>query len=146
MKVKVALDTNVLMDLLLEGRPEKESAEQIVAAAEAGLIEAQVSTQSIIDAAFTCRKQGVNREAFRETINKLRTVIKISTIDWLDLSWALAHDSGDFEDDMQYASAYSSVCDFFITRDKNLFTYNEDPNTPMTVISSKDFVAKMTED
>ena len=68
MKVKVALDTNVLMDLLLEGRPEKESAEQIVAAAEAGLIEAQVSTQSIIDAAFTCRKQGVNREAFREAM------------------------------------------------------------------------------
>ena len=69
MKVKVALDTNVLMDLLLEGRPEKESAEQSLAAAEAGLIEAQVSTQSIIDAAFTCRKQGVNREALRRIVD-----------------------------------------------------------------------------
>lgn len=145
MKLKVALDTNVLIDLLLEGRPEKESAEQIFAAAEAGLFEAQVSTQSIIDAAYTCRKQGVNLAAFREAINKLRTIIKISTIDWLDLSWALAHDSGDFEDDMQYASAYSSVCDFFITRDKNLFAFNENPNTPMKVISPKEFLAAMQE-
>jgi predicted nucleic acid-binding protein len=145
MKVRVALDTNVLIDLLLEGRPGKEAAQQIVSAAQSGAIEAQVSTQSIIDAAYTCRKQGANIEAFREAIRKMRTIVKISAIDWIDLAWALAHDSGDFEDDMQYASAYNSVCDYFITRDKALQQLN-DPYIPMTVITPKEFVKKMLAD
>ena len=51
-KVKVAIDTNVLLDVLLETRPGHHLAQQVISAAEAGLFKAQISTQSILDAAY----------------------------------------------------------------------------------------------
>lgn len=44
--------------------------------------------------------------------------------------------------DAQYASAYNSVCDFFITRDKKNMGLNEKFN-PMIVISPEEFVTQM---
>ena len=47
--MKVYLDTNILMDLLFSTRPHHEDAEFIFEMAKQRLIEAFVSTQSIID-------------------------------------------------------------------------------------------------
>ena len=142
--MRVFIDTNVLMDWLLEGRPCKESAQTIVTAAEEHHISLTISTQSIIDAAYSSRKAGLPHESFSESLRYLRTVARIVGIDDVDLLWAMSHYSGDFEDDMQYASAYNAVCDFFITRDEKLKALNDKFN-PMTVITPDEFVAQMME-
>lgn len=140
--IKVAIDTNVLMDYLFEGRPCKEEAKTIMLAGSKGLVDICVSTQSIIDAAYMARKHGVEYARFQQVIAQLRVFLRITAIDEIDLCWALTHHTGDFEDDMQYASAYNNVCDYFITRDKELQNLN-DPLCPMTVITPDDFVAAM---
>lgn len=140
--VKAFIDTNVLLDLILENRPDNPAANKLFSAARSGYIECGISTQSIIDAEYTARKSGMGFESFKSILQHLLSFVKILSIDQLDLLWAISHHSGDFEDDAQYASAYSGVCDYFITRDKNLLKLNT-PICPMTVISPADFVAAM---
>lgn len=140
--VKAFIDTNVLLDLIVENRPENPVAKRLFSAADAGYFECCLSTQSIIDANYTATKCGVTFDVFKSTLQQLRSFIKILAIDELDLLWASEHHSGDFEDDAQYASAYNGVCDYFITRDKALLELNS-PFCPMTVITPSDFVAAM---
>lgn len=140
--MKAFIDTNILLDWMLQDRPFNEGSKAILSAAKNNMFTLVVSTQSIIDAQYTAKKQGVSYESFEKAVKYLRTFAEISAIDWIDLSWALAHYSGDFEDDAQYASAYNSVCDYFITRDKKLMGLNEKFN-PMIVISPEEFIAQM---
>lgn len=142
--MKAFLDTNVLMDWLQESRPCNESAKAIVTAAENNSFTLTISTQSMVDAAYSLRKAGLPFESFVKAFRYLRTFVRIVGIDEIDFLWAVEHHSGDFEDDMQYASAYNSVCDYFITRDKKLMELNN-PLNPMTVMSPDEFVARMME-
>lgn len=143
---KVALDTNILLDVLLKGRPHKAEAEIILSAAAAGRIAAQVTTQSIIDAAYTSRKCGIDYTTFVETITSLRSCLAISAVDWMDMSWSFSSpdfvSSGDFEDDAQLANAYNSLCDYFITRDKKLLSLNK-ADSPLVIVSPEEFVSAM---
>ena len=146
MAIKVALDTNILLDLLLKDRPHKEESRRILSAAESHCFVAQISTQSIIDAAYTAKKQGLGYAAFVKAIGDLRRFLGISSIDWIDLSWAASNptfpSSGDIEDDVQFANAYNTNCDYFITRDQKLLCFNME-DSPITVISPDDFVQAM---
>lgn len=143
--VKAFIDTNVLMDLFLKDRPEKPLAEKVFSGAKEGRYQAFITTQSIIDTAYSARKRGIKFDEFKTLLNNARSFIKILAIDEIDLLWAIGNPTGDFEDDAQYGSAYNGVCDFFITRDNALFQLNS-PFCPMTVISPADFVAAMESD
>lgn len=140
--VKAFVDTNVLLDLILESRPDNPVANKLFSAADAGLFQCHISSQSIIDANYTVRKSGMDFETFKSILQQLRSFVKILAIDYVDLLWAESHHSGDFEDDAQYASAYNGVCDYFITRDQALLKLNS-PLCPMKVITPSDFVAAM---
>jgi len=140
--VKAFADTNILLDLILENRPNNPLANKLFSAAQAGCLELFITSQSIIDAVYSARKCGMDFNAFKPILQQLRSFVKILAIDEIDLLWAESNHSGDFEDDAQYASAYNGVCDYFITRDKQLFKRNSSI-CPMTVISPSDFVAAM---
>ena len=140
--VKAFVDTNVLLDLILESRPQNAVANKLFAAAHEGLFACHISSQSLIDANYTARKSGMTFETFKIILQDLRSFVKILAIDDIDLLWAVSHHSGDFEDDAQYASAYNGVCDYFITRDQVLLKLNS-PLCPMKVITPLDFVAAM---
>lgn len=140
--VKAFIDTNVLMDLFLWDRPEKPVAKKIFSSAQEGVFQAHISSQSIIDTAYSAKKHGMDFETFKSILQQLRSFVKILAIDYVDLLWAESHHSGDFEDDAQYASAYNGVCDYFITRDQALLKLNS-PLCPMKVITPSDFVAAM---
>ena len=143
--MRVFIDTNILIDWYRAERPGNTLAKTILSVAGTDAYDIYISTQSIVDSAYSLKKLGVKLQQFSDSLRHLRAVAHIVGIDELDLSWALEHDSGDFEDDIQYACAYNNVCDYFITRDKALLLRSEDPLCPMTVISPEDFVAAMTE-
>lgn len=138
---KVFLDTNVLMDLLVSER-NSVPVNYILTAVSKHLLEAQISTQSIIDAYYSSQKYHVPFSAFRDFVEQIRRYVNFSWIDYRDIDWALENYSGDFEDDAQYACAYQGACDYFITRDKGLLSHNT-PQSPLQIISPDDFVAQM---
>lgn len=142
MKPKVFIDTNVLLDYLLSRQPGANAATELLVAAQMGVVEALVSTQSILDAAYTARKSGLDFQTFKHVVSILKGALTFAAIDWIDLDWAMEHYTGDFEDDAQYASAYNSCCDYYITRDKKLLGKNSE-NSPLCVITAEDFVAQM---
>lgn len=144
MSVKAFIDTNVLLDWLLEERPEKPVAKLLFSAASAGYFEACISTQSIIDAAYSAHKNGIYFIDFKPKLQSLRSFIKILAIDELDLCWAMEHHTGDLEDDAQWASAYNNVCDYFITRDQKILSFNTS-HCPIKAISPTAFVTAMQE-
>ena len=141
-KPKVFIDTNILLDVMLPREPGCYSASELLNASRAGIIQAIVSTQSILDAAYTVKKSGMDFFSFKNLWSCIRESLLIEAIDWIDLAWAMEHYTGDFEDDAQFASAYNSCCDYFITRDKKLLKMNGD-EYPICVMTAEDFVAKM---
>lgn len=144
MRVKTYIDTNVLLDIV-QDRPGRSDAVSIFNAAKLGIIDVYISTQSILDAYYIASKGGkLGFNAYKSLIQILRTFIKVQAIDELDLCWAIEHYTGDFEDDAQWASAYNSVCDYFITRDSRMLAFNTSC-CPMKVISPAAFVAAMDE-
>ena len=142
--MKAFIDTNILLDWLLKDRPAKPFAEKILTASRLGLFDTYLSTQSIIDASYSAVKEGISFEDFKPRMQSLCSFVKILSIDYLDLLWAMEHYTGDFEDDAQWASAYNNVCDYFITRDKALLAFNT-ANFPLKVISPAAFVTAMEE-
>ena len=143
--IKAFIDTNVLMDLFFKDRPENALAEKVFSGAEEGRYQAFITTQSIIDTAYSARKNSMGFNDFKTLLNSIHSFVKILAIEEIDLLWAIGNPTGDFEDDAQYGSAYNGCCDFFITRDNSLSQLNT-PFCPMTVISPSDFVAEMERD
>ena len=140
MRTKVFLDSNVLLDMFVESRA-SESADLIFAAIKSHMLEAQVSTQSLVDIEYISHRMGVQFVEFEAFARKVFDVVNVSQLDLFHLEWALDHPTGDFEDDAQIRNAYDGACDFFITRDEKMFGRKD--CAPMTVISPADFVAAM---
>lgn len=140
--MRVFADTNILLDWIDRERPCHSLATTILSAAADGYYDLYVSTQSIIDCAYVLGKTTSDKSLWADILMQLHQSTRIVGIDEIDMLWAMAHSSGDFEDDMQHACAYNNICDFFITRDKGLFRLNS-PFCPMQVITPEDFVSAL---
>lgn len=138
MKTKVFLDTNILLDLMISGR-DSDSSIAIFRDVKDHLLEAQISTQSILDASYCARRAGVPFETFRLIIQDLLRDVNLGAIDSFDISWAFDNPSGDFEDDAQISSAINGTCYYFITHDKSQI--GRKLPVPMKIVSPEDFVS-----
>ena len=128
------------MDLLVQDRSSKE-VNDILSAVKAGLLEACVSTQSLLDAYYSTLKYKVPFSTFSAIYKELRKYVNFASVDSLELDWAIDNFSGDLEHDAQFTCAYDNCCDYFITRDRNFL--NRPNSTPMTLISPESFVSQM---
>ncbi len=141
MKLKAFLDTNVLVDVLVQ-RPSTEASLVVFQAVYDGLIEAVITSQSIIDASYLAQK-------FGETTNILDTMqswcdyINTDQINTFDLAWARKNFSGDFEDDAQVSRALDTYCDVFITSDKKLRNSYNEKYEHLRFMSPEEFVASV---
>ena len=138
MKTKVFLDTNVLLDLLVAGR-DSDAAAKIFRDVHNHRLEALITTQSLIDAAYCSRRCGVPFDTFRDLIKDWMRYINIDYINAFHIQWAMDNPSGDFEDDAQVSCAIDGSCDYFITHDKVQLARKL--SEPMVFISPEDFAA-----
>lgn len=143
MKLKVFLDTNVLLDALLDNRPGAVFSLAVLTMVKNNMLEAEVTTQSIVDAEYISHHYGTPRERFTAFIKEISRYVNMDYIDATNIRWALEHSGGDFEDDAQYSSAFSWVCDYYLTWDKEMLKRTEFGNV-LTVMTPKDFMAIVT--
>ena len=141
MKIKAFLDTNILMDIL-QNRPSSESSGIILQAVYQNKIEAVITTQSILDTSYIALKAG-KVVSFFETVQSWRNYINTDYISTFDLSWALKHFSGDFEDDAQVSRALDTCCDVFVTSDKKLRKRYDGKYELLQFLSPEEFVCKL---
>lgn len=142
MKIKAFLDTNVLLDVIIGNRSSSPASVLIMEAVKKNLIETAVSTQSILDTAYSLRGQVQQGEFYRfaEWLTNYTNVDYISTF---DIKNAIREDSGDFEDDTQVSRALDTCCDVFVTSDKKLRKHYEGRYELLQFLSPEEFVCKL---
>ena len=141
--MKVFLDTNILMDWYQKDRPGNALAMAIISASGENTYNLVVSTQSIIDSAYSLRKTGVTYEAFADMLGILRSRVRIVGIDEIDLLWAMDHYSGDFEDDVLYARAQARACDAIVTNDRKFRKKYEGKDRRIRFFTPEELLAEM---
>lgn len=115
------LDTNLLLDVLLDRRPFSEPAQLIWTLADRQRIQAAVSAISLNNIFFIVRKLASPTAAY----TAVRTVMDIfTTVEVNDavLRKALAYNFPDFEDAVQYASALRYRAQVILSRDPTGFS------------------------
>lgn len=144
LKTRVFLDTNVLVDVLMdESRPSYVSSVGIFQLARQHKLEAFLTTQSIIDASYIASKTpGKRSEFFREEILKLLNYINVEYIDSFDISDAIEIGGNDFEDDALFAHAESKGVDVLVTSDRKFIASH--PATDMLVMTPEEFMSHVT--
>ena len=118
--MRLLLDTNVVLDLLLRRAKWLEDAETIWEAHIAGKVSISLSASSVTDIYYLVRKQA-GLEAARVAIPFCLNEFSIVPVDKNKLRYAFSLLGNDFEDDLQTICAVSAGLDAIITRDKTGF-------------------------
>ena len=139
MITKVFLDTNVLLDCIVQGRGHAPASMAVLDLVRNHTLEAVVTTQSIIDMAYVDRNSPTH-EGFYNFITWMINHINVEYVDTLDIRDAILSQGADFEDEAQVAHATTSACHYFITSDKDLLK-KEIPG--MEFISPESFVGHL---
>ena len=138
--MRAFLDTNVLLDCLVEGRPSCLSSAIIWDAAKSNRFEVFVTTQSILDMAYIALKADKG-EIVKDFILWMVNHVNIRYIDSFDIINALKSDHVDLEDNAQLSRADMEGCDVFVTNDRKIL--NRTDLQPLIVMTPEQFVDKM---
>ena len=116
MKKRIFVDTNVLLDVLLEREGFYHDALKIWAAAEEGKVEAHIAAISVNNIHYVVKRLKSETTA----MIAVRIVLRIFTVVPVDseiLSRAADFHDKDYEDDIQFQCALRAKCSQFFTRD-----------------------------
>ena len=142
-RVKIFLDTNVLLDVLEGDRPSTAYSNLVFQAIRDRLLEGVLTTQSVVDASYIASKRkDSDFNAFCKYTLQLMHYMNIESLDAFDLKDALLHPTEDFEDDVQYSRAVDSACDIFVTSDRR-FRRRSPDHSGMLVYTPEELVQKM---
>lgn len=121
---KVAFDTNVLLDTILN-RPGRENALRLMLAVSEGKIAGLVSANSITDLYYLARK-GIGDQAAREAIFDILSIFDVALVDGDACSMALNEPMSDYEDAVLAVCAAREEADYIVTGDQ-VFLKAESP-------------------
>lgn len=115
--MKLFLDTNILIDFILERPQFYPTAAMIVSYAVERKIEIAVSALSVVTANFICVvRSKMSDDIYRRKIDFLRDFMTICSVNDWDVYHSYDTKWKDFEDGVQYASAKRWNPDFLVTR------------------------------
>ena len=113
---KILIDTNVLLDYLLEREPFFDDAKKVILSCTEGNIKGCIAAHSISNMFFILRKDYTAKER-REILLNLCKIFNIEGIDKEKLLSGLANeDFSDFEDCLQMECAKSYGAEYIVTR------------------------------
>ena len=124
-KPEVFLDTNVVLDHLMDRQPFAEHAHRIFALAERGELRLHLSALSFCNLYYLLRKPMGPQKALALLV-QLRQLTRVTVLGEREISSALAAPGKDFEDAVQYESAKSGEgVSVIITRNRGDFPVSE---------------------
>ena len=135
---KVYLDTNFLVDALVEGRPQSEQACEILVCIGDGDLIGLIMPSQLIDLYDICRRGGMDEATRRENITLLMDWCTVFYPNRETLDAALTSNEPDFEDEMIRAAAEQANADFILSRGAKAFADSTVPR-----IEPIDFVKRL---
>ena len=122
---KILIDTNVLLDYLLEREPFFEDAKGVILSCVEGNVKGCIAAHSIPNMFFILRKDYDSNER-REILLNLCEIFDVEGIDKAKLLSGLANeDFTDFEDCLQMECAKSYGADYIVTRNVADYSVSE---------------------
>lgn len=116
------LDTNILLDLLLEDRPESTAAAELVEFVAENRVRCCVGASSLKDVYYVARKYQPD-EVVRTFIGACMDLFEVLPLDEATCRAALNSSEPDFEDGIVREGAESAGCDLIVTRDAAAFMH-----------------------
>lgn len=122
---KILIDTNVLIDYLLEREPFFNDAKEVILSCIDGKVKGCIAAHSISNMFFILRKD-YNAKERREILINLCKIFDVEEIDKTKLLSGLANEGfSDFEDCLQMECAKSYQADYIVTRNVSDYTTSE---------------------
>ena len=137
--MRVLLDTDVVLDLLLDRAPFGDDAAAIWDLNAAGKLEAYISAVTPVNVYYIARKLK-NAEIARNAVGELLAALRVCSLDLSVLQTALALPLVDYEDAVQHASAAASQLDAIITRNVNDYR-----NAALRIITPADLLRQLAD-
>jgi len=116
--MKIFVDTNIFLDLILEREYYKESI-LILNAIDKNIFDGVVLDISLLNIDYIAKKQVKDIREFIDLINKSFLVLGA---DNNSFTKALEIDNNDLEDNLQYVCAKNEKCELIITNDKSFYS------------------------
>jgi len=123
--VKVLIDTNVALDILMH-RADYDNSVTVFAMAEKALITGFISASAITDV-FYVAKSKLGKKPTKEAIKELLQIFKPAAVTDTNIFQALDMDWNDFEDSVQYTVGEGLSVDYIITRNTQDFSSSNIP-------------------
>ncbi len=118
--MKVLIDTNLVLDLLLNRKPFVDMAVKVFEHAEKGHIEAYLTANSVTDIVYILRK-AYSVDEIREHLQAMFGFIKIMSVTASDIIGAFKLAHPDYEDALLMQCAKAGGVDYVVTRNKKDF-------------------------
>jgi len=122
--MKVLIDTNIILDFVLERKPFYENSETILRLAHNKEIDAYISATTVTDIYYLTKRNKDSIEA-KDFIKNLLSFINISDVNKEIVEKAIYSDIADFEDAIQIYSAVNLDLELIITRNEKDFKKSE---------------------
>ncbi len=118
--IRLLIDTNLILDVLLERAPFVDASATIWRAAERGEIKALLSAHAVTTIHYLIRKEHGDSLA-RRSVADLLQVFDVAAVDGSVLLRATQIQAPDFEDSVTAAAAEKAKCRAIISRDRGGF-------------------------
>jgi predicted nucleic acid-binding protein len=135
--LRVLLDTNVVLDVLLRRSPWLTEAESIWQASQDGRLETCITASALIDIYYITRKLVGGTQA-RQVVRDCLDALTILPVDEAALEQAYETGTADLEDALQIACAARASLDAIITRDPAGFA-----GSPIAVLSPTELTTRL---
>jgi predicted nucleic acid-binding protein len=126
---RILLDTNIVLDVLLDRPPHVDASAAAWAAVETGVSQGMLAAHAVTTIHYLIRKEMGNAKAAR-TISAILRVFGVAAVDGVVIQEALQLPISDFEDAVTAAAARLAGCDCIVTRDPKGFRGS--PVRPLT--------------
>lgn len=132
--MRIFVDTNVLLDVLVQRTPHFDKSATLWLLAESGRLHASVAAISFSNCWFIVRRLA-GKTAADKAMRGLRDVFSPVDLTQKILNQAIDAGFTDFEDAIQFHSAIAARSDYLVTRNQDHF-----PRTAMPVLSPAEFL------
>ncbi|MGK7924566.1 MAG: PIN domain-containing protein [Spirulina sp.] len=136
--MRVLIDTNIVLDFLLEREPFFQDADLLFQAIASGRVVGYVTATTLTDIFYIARRQTQNIEQARQAVSQTLIAMEICPVNRSILESAFASGLADFEDAVQIACANDRRLEAILTRDPRGFV-----NSLLPVLSIQELLQQI---
>ena len=120
MKKRLLIDTNVVLDVLMDRQPHAVASAAVFAAIETGKAEGFLAAHAVTTIHYLISRQ-LQEPDVKRALGALLKLFTVAAVDGSVLQRALQSSGADFEDFVTAAAAQASGCHLIVTRDPKGF-------------------------